>query len=403
METIYDSFEDFDLKEIKINNPISKAGGYHILKFSINNSPLYIQPKKCMTKNGINVGKKSYCDLLFSTDDQEFLTWLESLESHCQNYIYENRNKWFEGSLELDDIESYFISPTKFYKSGKFYLVRVNIPTLLGKPSLKIYDESENEVNISNIDENTEITSILEFKGVKCSARSFQIDIEVKQMMKMEPIQLFSKCLIKKKNVLPNDSHKLNLQKTNDDQEELELENNVDLSESDESENDLLTIENNAIELAKNDNDGTSSENENIFIDELSNTLETDISDNDISVDKNLDFQNDSNSPKKKEEEQEKDTNYLGTSNEELIVDTDNSLQEINLDESILESSDVIEIKEANEVYYKMYKEAIKRAKMARDLALTSYLEAKNIKNKYMLDQALCESDDSDLEKELDS
>ena len=50
-----------------------------------------------------------------------------------------------------------------------------------------------------------------------------------------------------------------------------------------------------------------------------------------------------------------------------------------------------------------MYKEAIKRAKMARDLALTSNLEAKNNKNKYMLDQALCESDDSDLEKELDS
>ena len=59
--------------------------------------------------------------------------------------------------------------------------------------------------------------------------------------------------------------------------------------------------------------------------------------------------------------------------------------------------------KEANEVYYKMYKEAIKRAKIARDLALSSYLEAKNIKNKYMLDEALLESDDdSDLEKELE-
>ena len=50
-----------------------------------------------------------------------------------------------------------------------------------------------------------------------------------------------------------------------------------------------------------------------------------------------------------------------------------------------------------------MYKEAIKRAKIARDLALSSYLEAKNIKNKYMLDEALLESDDdSDLEKELE-
>ena len=61
-----------------------------------------------------------------------------------------------------------------------------------------------------------------------------------------------------------------------------------------------------------------------------------------------------------------------------------------------------MEIKQANEVYYKMYKEAMKRARLARDLALNSYLEAKNIKNKHMLDESLLDSDESDLEKELD-
>ena len=49
-----------------------------------------------------------------------------------------------------------------------------------------------------------------------------------------------------------------------------------------------------------------------------------------------------------------------------------------------------------------MYKEAMKRARLARDLALSSYLEAKNIMNKHMLDESLLDSDESDLEKELD-
>ena len=43
-------------------------------------------------------------------------------------------------------------------------------------------------------------------------------------------------------------------------------------------------------------------------------------------------------------------------------------------------------LKDRNEVYYEMYKEAMKKAKIAKDLALSSYLEAKRIKNMYMLE-----------------
>jgi hypothetical protein len=46
-----------------------------------------------------------------------------------------------------------------------------------------------------------------------------------------------------------------------------------------------------------------------------------------------------------------------------------------------------------------MYREARRKAKIARNLALSSYLEAKRIKNTYMLDN-IKDSDDSDLEME---
>ena len=46
-----------------------------------------------------------------------------------------------------------------------------------------------------------------------------------------------------------------------------------------------------------------------------------------------------------------------------------------------------------------MYREARRKAKIARNLALSSYLEAKRIKNTYMLDN-MKDSDDSDLDME---
>ena len=391
MEKIYDSFENFELNKIKISNPISKAGGYYMLKFTIDGSPLYIQPPKCMTKNGIICNKKSYTDLLFSNDNQEFLSWLENLESYCQNHIFDNREKWFEGDLDIDDIESYFVSPIKFYRSGKSYLVRVNIPTLIGKPSLKIYDESESEVSISSISDKVEINSILEFKGIKCSARSFQIDIEVKQMMKMEPIQLFNKCIIKR-----------NIPQINSSSEE-----HIDNDTESKEDNDIIIDETSKI-LETNTNIDSDNEdsNENVLNVDTSSSNEIDINnvveENEIKEDDKInEVDNESIELEENINTSEKTLNNLGVSEEENINSND-SIEEIKLDSSILESSEVVEIKEANEVYYKMYKDAIQRAKVARDLALSSYLEAKNLKNKYMLDEALCDSDDSDLEKELE-
>ena len=39
--------------------------------------------------------------------------------------------------------------------------------------------------------------SVLEFKGIKCSPRSFQIDIELKQMLLLKPNNIFDKCVFK--------------------------------------------------------------------------------------------------------------------------------------------------------------------------------------------------------------
>ena len=62
-----------------------------------------------------------------------------------------------------------------------------------------------------------------------------------------------------------------------------------------------------------------------------------------------------------------------------------------------MSETDTISIKQRKDVYYEMYREALQKAKVAKDLALSSYLEAKQIKNKYMLDDI---SDEEEFEQE---
>ena len=80
------------------------------------------------------------------------------------------------------------------------------------------------------------------------------------------------------------------------------------------------------------------------------------------------------------------------------------SLTEVNLS-SDLESLETITLKKPNQVYYEIYKAARKKAKDAKKTAITAFLEAKNIKKTYMLEDLddSEDSDDSDIDSDIDS
>jgi hypothetical protein len=54
-----------------------------------------------------------------------------------------------------------------------------------------------------------------------------------------------------------------------------------------------------------------------------------------------------------------------------------------------------IQLKKRNDVYYKLYKEARSKAREAKQIALANYLEAKRIKNAYLLED-MSESDEDE-------
>jgi len=356
MAGIFDINEPFDFTKLVLTNPTLISGGNYFIRCLVNNSPLYIQPPKCKTKQGIlKAGRRYYTDLMFTNEDANFIQWMENLENHCQQYIFKNREKWFDGEMEIHDIENYFTSPLKIYKSGKFYIARTNISTVLNKIALKIYDESENEVAMESIDDKTNVTTILEIQGIKCSTRCFQIEFELKQMMVMNPDDLFQKCIIKGSGARP-----------------------FIKSSATYSEEPVPTI-------APESNDVSLPPNIEINLD-INPLTEADII-------------IDTTEPLVEEEDSVEPVNDLEqTEEEEPVIKKDpNEIEEVEFNLEELAGADEIKIKKRNEVYYEMYREARRKAKIARDLALSSYLEVKRIKNTYMLDD-LKDSDDSDLD-----
>ena len=63
-----------------------------------------------------------------------------------------------------------------------------------------------------------------------------------------------------------------------------------------------------------------------------------------------------------------------------------NELKEFEVDIKLTDNDQNIELKEPNDIYMKLYLEALDKAKVMRSQAIEAYLVAKNIKNTYALD-----------------
>lgn len=371
MENIYstnDEFDAFDFSKMELTKPIPVLGGNHFIKFLVKNgSQLYVQPPACISKQGIvKVGKKHYCDLMFTNENEHFIRWMENLEIHCHKYIYENRAKWFDNEMELHDIENYFTSPIKLYKSGKYYTIRANVQTILDKPKLKIYNEDGEEVEYSAITSTAQLMTIVEVQGIRCSARSFQIDMEIKQAMVLKPANLFDKCLFKQ-------SATVGIVKSPEIREAVIVTSNqTDVVVDNAIVSEPLIEEQERTETAPD---------LGIFVKTDENEQAV------VSMPQSLPEPSATEPPKKEDKMENNDLDEM----QEVVF---------HLDE--LPENDQITLKNRNDVYYEMYREARRKAKYARELALASYLEAKNIKNKYMLDDIgdSDESGESDLEND---
>ena len=368
MDNIIEPNDTFDFSKLSLAHPTGIQGGAYFTSIEYNKKPLYIQTCKSTTKQGfVKTGKKYYCDLMFDKNSESLINWFENLEERCQKLIFEKSNSWFQNALEENEIETAFNSTIRVYKSGKCYLVRTNIKNNVSSnlPAIKIYDEKEGALNMTDITNETNIICILEIQGIKFTSRNFQIEIELKQVMVLDNEPVFDNCMIKS-------SKKLDFNLNN--------EKNVDELKELETIKELATINLGNEPTILN----------NIVEENVENTLDnnlTELEPIDIMV----------------EDENNEDNISLDIEIEDLdkeIIEEDSDiLKEFDVDLKP-NSLETLQLKKPNQVYFELYKEARNKAKVAKKNAILAYLEAKNIKKTYLIENI--NDSDSDFDAEIE-
>ena len=192
----------FQHDRLHLAPPNGLQGGAYFAMMYYKDAPLYIQTPKCTSRQAVVPGKRPYIDLMFSSHDVPFLEWLEALEADAIRLIYEKRNLWFSGSdLEKSDIEAGFTSPVRPYKGGKNYLIRAHIQPakhLAGTQSCSVFDENERPVSFEHIKAEHHMYTVLEFQGIKFTARSYQLEVALKQVLLVSNVPIFQSCIIRK-------------------------------------------------------------------------------------------------------------------------------------------------------------------------------------------------------------
>ena len=440
---IHNINENFDFSNISLVEPVRIQGGAYFAYIRNNNNEFYINTPKSSTKNGIvRSGKRAYCDLLYSDTDVNIINWVIELEKTLKQKLFEKAPYWFQNDMDLDDIDYFFNSPLRSFRTNK-YLLRCFVnenKKFANKNKLQIFDENENLRTETDIVDSS-ILTILHIKGVRFTSNSFHLEMELKQIMILEDKHVFNNCLIKTNttpNVNTSNIDTMSDVSNNGLSNEDDLGNNVikqELVSLEVIENEKIpeniespiNINDNEVNIINQSNikhiseaneipntlEETDETNNNVeysgdnavneVIDEIINEVDTqydntkgDSTESDHEVDEEDIDNQEVGILESNQAENEIKQEYLGKSNSVTIKD---SLEEFSIDINQLDD-EPLKLKKPNEVFYEIYREARRKAKMAKKAAMIAILEAKNIKNTYMLDDI---EDSSDEEFDIET
>ena len=301
-----DSF-DFDKLQLTIPTPTNSPDTY-FTAIKHDDLPLYVQAPQCTPKQGITKsGKKFYTDIMLTNKDVTFIHWVETLETKVQNLIYKQSEKWFDPMLDENEIETAFTSPLKIYKSGKYYLLRVDV-----NPQTKIFDErndinSREQLQLSDVTSDTNFASIVEIHGIKFTSKNFQLVFEIRQMVIVSADPFGGNCFIKR---------------------DIQIEKEVEKTTETQKSNITLEIEN---EISDDTDIAT---NENIEVD----------------ITEEIKYEGDGDGDGEKEEGE--------SESESEKEETQGDMTNIDIDIDLLDDNNVLNLKPPDAVYYEIYQRA---------------------------------------------
>ena len=416
--SVYEYTDSIDLKKLVLYTPKSTQGGGYHAKIMLANDNLLIQTPKINIKNGFHkTGKRLYCDLLINREHLEFINFLKNIEKRVIDLVYNKGNDWFSSKPTHQDISERWNSMFKIYKNTNT-LLRTLVEKDEKRVDLKVWNEEQKEISYEELNHDDDVICIFHISNIRFSSTSFQVDVILKQMMRFKK-KTQDKCLIKGMSAAFVDiNNKIdNLEDLEDNEESEESEySETDYSDEDSEEDDEEYGEDDDEEEEEDDDeeeeeDDDEDDEEEQVLNETNNIIENNAN-QESSVDKLEDVDVKENVVNTSSDEKVNNIVKEDIEKNEVSVEIDkvkrtvieNNLEKnlkdleevnLNLDNSSL---DTIQLKKPKDVYIGIYNKALAKARQAKKEALQEYLNAKNIKKQYLLDD-VDSSDGEDLER----
>ena len=363
---------DFDFSKINLGNPSGIQGGAYFSKITFNGDQFLIQTPKSSTKSGITTTDKKNCvDFMFNIEQTVFSNWIEQFERRIKELIYQRKDAWFTSEMTMEDVDYFFTPISRVYKA-KNYLVRAfeqrnRMFKSEKKYNFGIFGENGEEANGDDLaNEETKCISILEIQGLKFTSNSFRVEIAISQIMIVKEKKLTEYCIIKK----------------------------LDEKQPEEVEEKRRPVVENVVEEKRH------FVVENVVEEKRHPVVENVVEEKRPVVEEKR--KSDVSKIKAEQHPQKIVVPVDDIQEVNLSLENIEEIQEINILPSAISCDDEpISLKQPNEVYYEIYKEARKKAKIAKNVAIKAYLEAKQIKNTYLLDDFDSEISSEDEEDNI--
>ena len=322
---MYEPNSEFPFSNISLTNPTAmQGGGAYFAKMTIEGKPIRIQLPKTLTKAGVVSTKRDcYIDLMYTREMEPVLIkWIDSIEQRCKELVNEKKSLWFSNELSKSDIDGMLTPLSRTYKGETMTLIRVAIDTSKRSGSTNCQIYDDKESKIDDVEFITTEHSIIPLVFIE-GIKFTNKSIEIE--LKMVQMMVFT----------PSANECLiNYKKPH------------------------VTI---AVQKPTEDNKIVSDNADKINIPDLNNVdkcpSEVDICLKDIP---------------------------LGEISELPENDKFAKLREIDI--TIANSTQSIILKEPTELYREMYKAAKEKLRKLKEESFLAFLEAKQIKTKYMID-----------------
>ena len=344
----YEPNDQFPFDQMSLADPQALQGGSYFSRLSINSSAVVVQLPQCGTKEGVvKTARSKYVDLAYPTDmSGDLAQWLERFESSIKGKVLERKTSWFSNEISEGDLDSMLNPMSRTLLTKKRLLIRgqIDVEKRTGKNKCLAYDEHEREIVLEDLTKEDSIIPLVTIEGIKFTSRSFDIEVKVSQVMRMDRTSV-PVCRIKR--------------------------GGAKEEKADEAEHQADRLEKIVLELG--DSQAAAKE-----------VTEDDVTELSLDAQSLGTMQSESDGESMYEEEERPALEIADSVEIEDIEDvTEGGLVEVNPE--IKDASDGITLKKPQEVYYEIYKAARERAKQMRQAAIEAFLEAKQIKEKYML------------------